>query len=519
MSINNYSPILEIQTFAVNGIIQANPNILIIGQSTTSNGEKILIENVKQAEDLFGADQHITKALRAGFAFLDWSGNKENKPNIYAYSLPDNIDGSGVTSSVAITFTACSVSQELNFVIDYALSGIIEDNIYKVPLIAGDSATSVATKIASAINGNLYSSVVAAASLGVLTLTAKNKGIQGNTIKFKIFKLRNITGLVITLGANAIAVEGIFLTGGAGTITSQQGTKIVLAMGTQKFNFIVDDYKSSHIRIEMLRRNNIIQNNNLFGDIIYKYTGNQTVAQVSTENADYIVNQDFGVVQPSDIRRWVSSTIVHGSIQAIMQSLLLVDNSNLSKLAQPDDNKIRSGSSTAFATSYEELNYGFFVVSNETSMEYSENELQTLQNVNNYITPCVPRVNNSVLACQMIKPSLNTSVVLYQRQENKQRISMGRDALARVISVEGKGLTSNITNGSLFISFQGLFDDLVKNFIIEDIKQDSTRQDLREEFATFWNQQLRLVGTVVTIGVAFSISKDITKFIIINRIS
>lgn len=170
---------------------------LLIGQKTTA-GTKTELQLVR----LLSADQAM-KQFGAGSMLhrmaLKWFLNN-NTSELYAIALNDN--AAGVAASGAFTFTGTAT---VNGIINLLISG---DNV-PVGVVSGQTAAQIATAIVSAVNANTYLPVTASAVSGVVTFTAKNKGIQGNSIGILIdYNLGEElpTGVTVSPATKAVAV-------------------------------------------------------------------------------------------------------------------------------------------------------------------------------------------------------------------------------------------------------------------------------------------------------------------------
>jgi len=121
-------------------------------------------------------------------------------------------EGAGVaataTATVAGTWTASGTAQIR-----------IAGKVYQVGIGALDTVTQVAANIAAAVNADQDCPVTAGSAVGVVTFTAKNKGIYGNS--WKLFSVTALlpSGLTITLGGGGTVLTGGGITFAGGTLT------------------------------------------------------------------------------------------------------------------------------------------------------------------------------------------------------------------------------------------------------------------------------------------------------------
>lgn len=117
-------------------------------------------------------------------------------PYLQLFVLPVDDHASGVAAAATLTYTGPA-----------SAAGSVYVNIagteLTIPVSATDTATAIAAAVAAAIAAKTDLGVTAAAAAGVVTLTARNKGVVGNTVK-----------LVGTASATGVAVVATAFTGG-----------------------------------------------------------------------------------------------------------------------------------------------------------------------------------------------------------------------------------------------------------------------------------------------------------------
>jgi len=182
----------------------APERLLFVGQKkggTAVSGA--LVENIlddNSWDTLFGEDAAISAAIRRG--------RRRNGETIFdAISIDDN--GAGVAAESLITITGGATEDgELVFYV-----GSKKFNEYKIAVANLDALGDIASAIAAAITADSKALVTAAAVLGVVTLTAKNKGTFGNTIGSKVEGTVAGVGVALTAmssGATDPVLTGIF---------------------------------------------------------------------------------------------------------------------------------------------------------------------------------------------------------------------------------------------------------------------------------------------------------------------
>lgn len=145
-------------------------SVLLLGQKTGGNVPTGVIERVTrvgQGADYFGPGSSLglmADMARAANPFGD----------IYALALADN--PAGVAARFTHTFTGAASAARAVPLYSHGRK------LATVSIAAGDSAASIADKIAAAVNASQHFPFTAGAAANVLTLTAKEKGEVGNDL-------------------------------------------------------------------------------------------------------------------------------------------------------------------------------------------------------------------------------------------------------------------------------------------------------------------------------------------------
>lgn len=177
--------------------------ILMVGQKTsagsaTSGSLVSDIQNDGSENTLFGENSMLAEMVRAF--------KRVNKIcRLDAIPLDDN--GSGVAATGSVTFSG-TPSATGSFSI--AVGSSINHN-YTIDVSLTDTPTSLASALAAAINADTKSPVTASAALGVVTLTAVNKGTIGNFIGLQTSG--SVAGIVVALTAMGSGATNPSLTG------------------------------------------------------------------------------------------------------------------------------------------------------------------------------------------------------------------------------------------------------------------------------------------------------------------
>lgn len=205
---------------AQQGPATLNYTALIIGQKLTSASgavnEITPISNAQQAKNLFGAGSQIAHMVEA-FKFSN------NFTELKVIALADPV---GAKANGAITITGTATENG-------SLSFLIGGRELNVAVTSGDTPTIIATSIVSAITANTDLCVTATNTAGVVSVTAKNAGIEGNNIKIV---LNYYEGQVTPAG---VTVTGMLINSGSG---SSDIASAITAMGDQWFQVIAHPY-------------------------------------------------------------------------------------------------------------------------------------------------------------------------------------------------------------------------------------------------------------------------------------
>jgi hypothetical protein len=148
--------------------------ILIEGQKldtgTAESGVLLKIPSLRDADILFGEGSIIAEGLKAAFACCP-----NNAMEFYALPWDDADVGASTAAVYTVTFTGTATS-------DGRVDLFMVDGRYNtsVRVHEGDTPEEIATNVALALSSEPGLPFDAVAALGVITLTAKNKGTVGN---------------------------------------------------------------------------------------------------------------------------------------------------------------------------------------------------------------------------------------------------------------------------------------------------------------------------------------------------
>lgn len=159
--------------------------VLIVAQKlatgTAVANEVVQVFDAETAAVLFGRGSQAHRMVKAAI--------KAN-PYLRLFVMPIADSGTGVAATATVTITGPATA-----------AGYVSVNVagleLVVPVSNADTATIVAAAIAAAITASADLPVTAAAALGVVTLTARNKGLSANNLK--------VTAIAAATGVGAVA--------------------------------------------------------------------------------------------------------------------------------------------------------------------------------------------------------------------------------------------------------------------------------------------------------------------------
>jgi phage tail sheath gpL-like len=206
------------------GYFSQSVRTLLIGQklaagSGVSNVPQ-LVSRTDQAKDLFGVGSMLAR-MHAIYRQNDAVGE------VWCISVDDPGAGVAATGAFALTGTATKAG---------TLSAYIGEDRVQAAVAASDTAATVATALAAAINANPDLPVTAAAATGTVTLTAKHKGALGNDLLLQTNYLGAQGGEVTPAG---ITVAITAMNGGT---AAPSLTSAIAAMGDDEYDFIIHPY-------------------------------------------------------------------------------------------------------------------------------------------------------------------------------------------------------------------------------------------------------------------------------------
>jgi len=211
-------------------VANTEQRILLIGQKTSAGSATAgaLVEAIANggAEDaLFGRDGMLATMIRA-------NKKRNQQVQVDAIALDDN--GSGVAATGTITVTGTSTEAGTLTVI----TGSERNHKFSVAVSSGDNETAIASAIVTAVNADLDVPVTASSALGVVTLTAINKGTYGNSIPLEV--------------RGSVAGATTAVAGMSGGATDPTLTAVFDVIGDKRYQAIVWPYPNDTAELRTL---------------------------------------------------------------------------------------------------------------------------------------------------------------------------------------------------------------------------------------------------------------------------
>jgi phage tail sheath gpL-like len=231
---------------ANNGAAAATYRYLVMGQmlpagSATPLVPVRIVAGKAQADIAFGQGSMLSNEVAAAVA-------ANGQVELWAVPTLDN--GAGVAATGAITFTGTSTAAGMiTAYIGY--SRLIAPA--QIGVTAGQTAAQVATALAAAINAALDLPVTATAAAGVVTITARHKGVEAGAIDIRLLYSSSD---VVPAGLTAAITA---MTGGSG---NPSATAIIAALADVRYDVIACPWNDSATYaawvVEMARRWNAL---------------------------------------------------------------------------------------------------------------------------------------------------------------------------------------------------------------------------------------------------------------------
>jgi len=161
-------------TKAVRGLPVMSHKMLILGQrlstGTVAAGVLTRVSRKEDGVNYYGRGAMIAQQIDAVMKVNPYT-------ECWALAL-DDLEA-GVAAAKTITFTGSPTESGTLYL-------YIGGRRLHVGVLAAATVTDIATAVAAAINADLDGAVVATSAMGVITATARHKGIEGNDIDFRV---------------------------------------------------------------------------------------------------------------------------------------------------------------------------------------------------------------------------------------------------------------------------------------------------------------------------------------------
>lgn len=175
-------------------LISQARRILFIGNKlasgTAAAAAPVRINSPSEAAEYFGRGSVLHEMLRGSRQV-----NKET--DMWAIGLDDLVAGVQATKTLTLTGPATGAG---------TLALRINGELVNVGVSSGDTATAIAANVATAVTAFLDGPVTAASALGVVTFTARHKGVFGNDIDIR---LNYQADEVLPAGVTAVVAAGV----------------------------------------------------------------------------------------------------------------------------------------------------------------------------------------------------------------------------------------------------------------------------------------------------------------------
>lgn len=219
----------EMDNSQANGSASGVRRALGIGQKLAAGSAlpnvPYIVASVNQAIALFGQGSMLARMV-AKYRANDSFGE------LWCMAVIDAAAGVLATGTVTAVGTATSAG---------TIALYVAGQRVQVAVLLGDTATAVGASIAAAIAAAADLPVTAAAAVGVVTLTAKWKGLTGNDITLVDSFAGSAGGEALPAGIT-LTYSNPTLTGGT---TNPVLTPIITAMGDDEYDFIFHPYTDS----------------------------------------------------------------------------------------------------------------------------------------------------------------------------------------------------------------------------------------------------------------------------------
>jgi phage tail sheath gpL-like len=186
--------------------------------SATADQDIIPIYSPDEADAYLGVG---SEAAMQCYAALEIPG-----VTLYAAPVLENAAGVAATMTLTVAGTWSTTGTVTVFLLGRQIDAVVQ---------AGDSVTTAAASLATAINGQTRFPITATSALGVVTLTVRNKGTRGNDYICRKDLAQAPSGLTLTLAGGAALTNGMVpFSGGAG---ADNVTNVLALLATGVYDY------------------------------------------------------------------------------------------------------------------------------------------------------------------------------------------------------------------------------------------------------------------------------------------
>lgn len=224
----------EVNNSQANSNAGVNQRTLIIGQMVTAGtgtaGIPVISAGVGDAQAKYGINSQLASMLAS-------YRQGDNFGEVWCLPLVDDAAAAAATDMITITGAPTGNGAIALYIGGGALWGDGTGR-YQIGVTSVSTPTTIATAIAAAINADANCPVTASATLGVVTLTADNKGLNGNDIDVRL-NYQGVLGGESTPAGLTVVIATPQCTGG---LVNPTLTTALTNCGDTLFDFIVMPY-------------------------------------------------------------------------------------------------------------------------------------------------------------------------------------------------------------------------------------------------------------------------------------
>lgn len=444
------------------GSFTATYRTLLIGQMLSSGSADantpIYISSVAGAINKCGAGSQLAQMAEAYF---------NNNSSVECYILPIADPEAGIAATGQITVTGTATAAGTIYL--YIYNALIQINVAK-----DDTASTIATSIASAVTAYTELPVSASASSETVTLTAKHKGIIGNDIQIALNLGGDANGEATPAGIT-LAITAMASGTGVPDISDA-----IANIGDEQFDFVVSGFTASSVLNALTSYMNDTTGNwsyskQLYGHIWTALRG--SVAECQTFGASYN-NQHLSVmgIKGTSSPIWCVAAALTGSAAT---SIAADPARPLQTLPLNSISAPKVSDRFIFTERESLLQNGI------STYTVNSGTVQISRVITTYQTNTYGQVDNSYLSVE----TLYQSAYILRYLRNIITSKYGRHKLAKDGTRFGEGqaiVTPKVLKAELItaydaLAFEGIVEDIEafkKNLIVEINANDKNRADI-----------------------------------------